>query len=171
LVTALILLLAGSAWAQDFARPGFYGSLNGVYSVELFDNVPSSTVTNPVGGSARFGYRLNEFFAAEAQAEYSGNFSDLSGELSQSLITLNGKVYLPYGRVHPYATVGLGAVIAAFDPGSNEESFVARVGGGFDVYLNEHFGLLIESTYNMPTDNPIDDGTYVSIGWGLFLRF
>jgi opacity protein-like surface antigen len=171
LIAAFVLLLAQSAWAQDFDRPGAYASLNGVYSVETFDNVPSSFVKNPVGASGRFGYRINENFAAEAQAEYSGDFSDIGGDFSESLITLNGKVYLPYGRVQPYATVGIGAVIAAFDPGSNEESFVARVGGGVDVYFNESFGLLVEGVYNIPTDRPIDDATYVSIGWGLFFRF
>jgi opacity protein-like surface antigen len=171
LIAAALLTLAGGASAQDFARPGFYVSVNGVYSVETFDNVPGYLVENPVGASVRLGYRLNEYLAAETQAEYSGDFSDVGGDFSQSQVTLNGKVYLPYGRFHPYGILGFGLVVGAFDPGSNEESFLARIGAGFDVYFNEHFGALIEGTYNMPTDHPIDDATFVSIGWGLFLRF
>lgn len=133
--------------------------------------MPSYAVKNPVGASGRFGYWISEYLAAEAQAEYLGEFSDIGGDFSQSLGTLNAKVYLPYGRFQPYGTLGLGAVVGAFDPGSNEESFLARVGAGFDVYFNEHFGALLEGVYNMPTDHPIEDATFVSIGWGLFLRF
>ena len=172
LLGAALLLLAQGALAQDFERPGLYGALNGVYSVETFDNVPSSIVDNAVGVSMRGGYRFNGMFAGEMQYEYSGDFSDIGGNFAEHLLTLNGKAYLPLDRFQPYALFGMGLAVGAFDPGSNEESFLVRVGGGVDMYFNEHFGLLAEAVYNIPTDNQImDDATYLSLGWGLFYRF
>jgi opacity protein-like surface antigen len=171
LLGAALVLVAQTALAQDFERPGLYGALNGVYSVETFDNVPSSIVDNAVGVSMRGGYRFNSMFAAEMQYEYSGDFSDIGGNFAMHLVTMNGKVYLPLDRFQPYALVGMGFGVGAFDPGSNEESFLVRLGGGMDMYFNEQFGLLAEMTYNMATDDPIDDARYLSLGWGLFYRF
>jgi opacity protein-like surface antigen len=171
LLGAALALVAQAALAQDFERPGLYGAMNGVYSVETFDDVPSSIVDNAIGVSIRGGYRFNSMLAAEMQYEYSGDFSDIGGDFAEHLWTMNGKVYLPLDRFQPYALFGMGLVVGAFDPGSNEESFVARVGGGVDMYFNEQFGLLAEVLYNMPTDHPIDDGKYLSLGWGLFYRF
>lgn len=171
LLGAALVFAAQGALGQDFERPGAYAALNGVYSVETFDNVPSSIVDNGVGASGRLGYRFNGSFAAEMQYEYSGDFSDIGGDFAEHLVTLNGKIYLPLDRFQPYALLGMGLAVGAFDPGSNEESFVGRVGGGVDMYFNERFGLLAEAVYNIPTDNPLDDAKYVSIGWGLFYRF
>lgn len=171
-ILALVLTLAApAAFAQDFDRAGAYAALNGVYAVELFDDVPSSLVDNGVGVSARLGYRFGPVLAVEGQVDWSGDFVDCCGaDVTQTLITLNGKLYFPVGRIQPYGLVGVGVDFAKASPGSDEEDFVAKLGGGLDLYFTEQLGLLAEVTYNLPTGD-LDEAEYLSIGWGLFYRF
>ncbi|HEU4427441.1 MAG TPA: porin family protein [Myxococcota bacterium] len=170
-VAGFVVAAAAVASAQEYDRPGAYGALNGVYSVEYFDDVPSGLVDNPLGVSGRLGYRFTPFAALELQAEYSGDFSDVSGaDLTATLVSLNAKVYLPYEQFQPYLLAGFGGAWANARPGPNEDDFFGRLGGGVDFYFSENWGVLVEAAYNMAIDD-LDDADYLSIGWGLFYRF
>lgn len=172
IVTALAILVAAeAAFGQDYARSGAYVGLNGVYGVETFDNVPGSLVDNSVGVAGRLGYRFSPWLAIEGQAEYSGDFVDGAPDATVTLVSVNGKLYPLSGRFQPYGLVGIGGAFPNIDFVPDDDSFLARFGGGVDFYLTDTFGLTLEGTYNMATDDPMDDFDYVSIGWGAFLRF
>jgi opacity protein-like surface antigen len=174
LLVGSLALVAQAAFAQDYGRPGLYTSLNGVYGVELFDNVPSSLVDNSVGVSGRVGYRFTPYLAAETQVEWSGDFAEGGPDFAETLWTANGKFYFLNNQFQPYALVGLGGEWASIKAGGvsdDESGFLFRVGGGVDWYFNQNFGLLLETVYNASTDNVLDDADYLSIGWGLFYRF
>jgi hypothetical protein len=55
--------------ALSISIAGAHEAANHVYSVESFDDVPSSLVDYAVGISSRFGNRLTSIFAAEVQLE------------------------------------------------------------------------------------------------------
>ncbi len=171
LLTALALLAAQAAFGQDYARPGLYAVLNGVASIDNFDNAPSGLFDTGIGASGRLGFRLNPRFAVEGQVEYSGDFVDCCGvDLSATLVTANGKFFLMQDQVQPFLLWGLGGAFANTNVIGDENSFVVKVGGGIDFYMGENFGLTGEATYNIATGD-LDDFDYLSIGWGLFYRF
>jgi opacity protein-like surface antigen len=171
LLALAIVFAASAAVAQDYARPGLYAQGNFVIALENFDNVPSSAVDSGFGVSGRVGYRLAPMFAVEGQFEYSGDFSDISGlDLTGKLVTFNGKVYFLQEELQPYALAGLGGGWADFDPGSDEDAFVVKVGGGVDFYFSESWGVNGEVVYNIGTGD-LDDFNYTGIALGAFLRF
>ena len=171
LAAGFIAFAALPAVAQDYDRTGSYAALNGVYSVEYFDNVPSGLVDNAFGVSGRLGYRFAPFAALEVQAEYSGDFSDVSGaDLTATLVSLNAKMYLPYEQFQPYLLAGFGGAWANASPGPNEDDFFGRLGGGVDLYFNENWGVFAEGAYNMAIDD-LEDADYLSVGFGAFYRF
>ena len=172
-LVASLALVAQAALAQDYARPGFYASLNGLYGVELFDSAPSSfDVGNSVGVSGRLGYRITPAIAAEMQVDY-GDFAK-NGDFTETLFTLNGKYYFLQDQIQPYVLAGIGyehATIEGRGMSFSESGFAYRVGGGVDWYFHRNVGLLLEMAYNSSTDSFLNDADYLSLGWGVFFRF
>jgi opacity protein-like surface antigen len=158
-VAGFLMTVAALASAQEYDRSGPYAASNGVYSVEYFDAVPSGLVDNAIGAAGRLGYRISPFAAVELQAEYSGDFSDVSGaDLTATLVSLNAKVYLPYEELQPYLLAGFGGAWANASPGADEDDFFGRLGGGVDFYFTENCGVLVEApttwrstSWRMPT--------------------
>lgn len=171
---ALFLALGSAAHAQDFARIGTYGQLNGVASIDNFDGVPSSAFDTAIGVSARLGYRFNPNLAVEGQVEYSGDFACCGADLTATVVTLNARYYLMTERVQPYVMAGLGGAFGSFDaPGfgsADDSGFAIKFGGGLDYYLSESWGLTGEFAYNIGTGD-MDNFDYFGIGWGAFVRF
>lgn len=168
LLAACLALVAQSALAQDFARSGPYGALNGVTSIETFNGDGTTEVATGVAG--RLGLRLSPQLAVEAQGDWSGDFAEGPFDLTSTTVTGNLKWYLAQEQFQPYLLAGIGAQIADTNASSSETAFAARVGGGLDYYLSENFGVLGEVAYTIPTGD-LDGLDYVSVGWGLFYRF
>ena len=88
--------------------------------------------------------------------------------------TVDAKGYLLTGRVQPFALIGVGGMVAMGDGiGGNtedESGFVARFGGGVDVYLNREVALSVSGNYVLGTGG-VDDLSYASFGIGLLYRF
>jgi hypothetical protein len=172
LVAGLLVMLAASgAVAQDFDRSGLYAQLNGVTNFESFDNISSSFFDTAVGVGGRVGFRLAPHFAVESMVEWSGDFSDVSGlDLTTTLVAMNGRYYILTDQWQPYVSVGMGWGFWQVDPGPSENGFVARFGGGLDYYFSETWGLTGEFAYNVSTGD-VDEFNYMSLGWGVFMRF
>ncbi|HEY8120438.1 MAG TPA: porin family protein [Myxococcota bacterium] len=171
-ISALLVLGASAAFAQDYDRSGMYAQLNGVASFESFDNAPSGLFDTGIGASGRFGFRMSPQFAVEGMVEYSGDFVKEFGgvDLSSTLIGANARYYLMTNRVQPYLTSGVGWGFASTNVTSDESGFVARFGLGLDYYFSESWGLTGEFAYNLATGD-LDDFNYMTLGWGAFFRF
>jgi len=175
------LVLPWSAFAQDeiaepegpdYSRAGWYVVAAGNGSFENFDDALGD-VDNTIGFNTRFGARLAPEAAMELQIEWSGRFDVLGGAIDVGLLvnTVNFNVYFAEGRIQPYASVGIGYG-ALFVPGLSDHpgNFVARTGGGVDVYITEQIGVNLDIDYVITTKD-IDGFDYASFGWGVFYRF
>ncbi len=178
------LLMAAAAAAEEaeppvYARSGPYVQAYATYAIENFQNeFPSGTkIDDAAGVSGRVGYRLDRYFSVEAEFQWIDSF-DVSGidrgELDTFAGTLNAKAYLLPSRFQPFLVLGIGAV--HFDLDTNllsEDStdFIFKGGGGFDVYLTEHFVLGFEVTYSVTDGGDFDDFEWTTVGAGLQYRF
>jgi opacity protein-like surface antigen len=170
-LAALIGLAAQSALAQDYARAGMYGQINGVASFESFDGAPSGLFDTGLGASGRLGFRLTPNIAVEGLVEYSGDFVDFAGaDFTSTIVAANARYYFLTDQIQPYVSLGVGGGFVDADPGPSDSGFVSRFGGGLDFYLSENWGLTGEFAYNLATGD-IDDLNYMTLGWGAFLRF
>jgi hypothetical protein len=90
--------------------------------------------------------------------------------------TINGKGYLTTGRIQPYGVAGIGGLyVAGFDRSLDNilgvnGGFLARFGGGLDVYATEHFVVNAEATYDLPTGD-VSSLRFVPVTLGAQYRF
>lgn len=173
---ALLCVLPGLAAADDdFARPGWYLGLNGIYAFHWFPGNYDQDVTggtavkteNSAGLNVRGGYRFNTWAAAELEYEWVSAFENkVAGsrifDHTYHTVTANGKFLYPgWGRWQPYGLVGIG--FSAFDISnrsgfgaaldSSAFGFALRAGAGMDIYLTPSwlFNVGLEVVY--PTDS------------------
>lgn len=124
------------------------------------------------------------------------DFATIETRRPDWVVTANPKIFLTKGRVQPFVMTGLGVMRGSIEPGENPvaegfggievkitglgpqrggpvESTVLtwRLGGGLDVYLDEHvvFELAVDYVYPMGSLQDLLD--YVSISLGLQYRF
>ena len=198
LYAAFSLLLSTTAFAQNdwwsttgepaFNQPGLYVFIGGSVSIDMeaeskaeSRSVAGSDVDEVVGFKGKIGYRPLEWWAAEVEIEYltgididSSNSND--AELEYLTATLNGKLYIPFDSVEPFAVLGVGVLRADLDykSGLNSDTDNAgvaiRMGSGIDFYLSDHLAMVVDAAYVLTTGN-VDDLDYVSIGWGLQYKF
>lgn len=172
---------------RDYARPGAYLGLSGVFALENFrddaiDVLGSGTDFDESGGfSGRLGWRANRHLAAEIQHEWIEGFDlqQFAGDHSEIRTwstTANLKVYLATGLFQPYLVAGTGVTrgwVRNSPPGGvdfNEVEFVGRAGAGIDFYVTEALALNFEATYVAPTGD-LNDFDRVALGWGVQYRF
>jgi Outer membrane protein beta-barrel domain len=170
-ISALLVLGASAAIAQDYSRPGMYAQLNGTANFESFDNVPSDFFDTAVGVGGRLGFRMSPNLAVEGLVEWTGDFADVPGvDLTTTLLAMNGRYYVMTDQWQPYLALGLGWGFADTNFTSSEDGFVARFGGGLDFYMSETWGLTGEFAYNVSTGD-LEEFNYMTLGWGVFMRF
>ncbi len=199
LAAIALLGLAGSAQANsrfdrlmaengDYARSGLYvgGGLVGGFTTRLegqlteIPGIDDVEVDPSVGLAARLGARITPHFALEAHYEWMEDFeTSIDGievaETRTQALTGDVKGYLSTGRVQPYLSAGLGFLSARSDDPvtafqRTDTDFAARFGGGVELYVTEHAGLSVDSSYVIPTGD-VEDLDYVSVGAGVFFRF
>ena len=78
-------------------------------------------------------------------------------------------------RIDPflYTGIGVGWVELTGNSGAGKvdaTDFIARFGGGLDLYLTEHLALQVSSSYVLPTGD-LDNLAYVSLVFGLQYRW
>ena len=77
-------------------------------------------------------------------------------------------------RVEPFLYAGIGLGWVELDAGSagsiDDTGFIARFGGGFDLYVTESVALQVSSSYVLTTGD-LEDLDYVSLVAGVQYRF
>jgi opacity protein-like surface antigen len=160
---------------DDFGRSGPYARIgfSGAFDGSAADSAGSE---RGLGVGASAGYRLNKWFAAEAQYNWFSPAAQEGGSTVERWdTTVNFRASLS-GRFQPYVLVGLGygrfkrtfesAPIAPVDAGG----FGSRWGGGLDVYLTNHIVLYAEGSYMWLTGDVSEQG-YGTLGAGAMWRF
>jgi hypothetical protein len=123
-----------------------------------------------VGVGVAGGYRLHPNIAVEGLFQWLGT-SDIGGipVVKRWDATANVRVSTS-GRVQPYAVVGGGYGSLQLGPTPSVGGFVARFGGGLDVYVTNNIALYTEVAYMLATGD-IDGASYATLGLGAMLRF
>lgn len=111
---------------------------------------------------------------------------DLDAEIGVWALTIDGKLYPLAGlerklpalarRVEPFATIGFGYMnfdLPELPPtiDADDWDFVARFGGGLEIYVTRNIVINVDATYVLPVTSPLDDLDYISVGWGVLYRF
>jgi opacity protein-like surface antigen len=191
LACALLLLSADSAYAQDYARNGFYVGVAGSIGIDtaVEDELEKLTgvevdIDEAGGLQARLGYRFHPRISTEIQFEWLDD-ADISllapgGKDALSLerfaYTANAKAYLLTGFFQPFVLAGVGLLQVkvkdslGFAISVTEEDFAARFGGGVEIYATEKIAVNLDASYVLPTGN-LKDFDYISIGFGAQYRF
>jgi opacity protein-like surface antigen len=190
LAPAILLLAGASAHGQsgdgrntgyghsaDYGRNGVYLGLAGTYAIENFQNTGPLSIDDGLGINGRLGYRFHPHFSVELAFEWIDEF-EIEGtafRVETWTLTGNAKLHFLTGQIQPFVLAGLGVMRADLRGGgvgsiTDDEDFVARFGGGVDLYASEHIVIAVEASYVRPTDG-VDDLDYVSLGWGLQYRF
>ena len=205
LACALLLLSAGSAYAQDYARNGFYAGLGGSLGIDTAVEAELEKLTgvnvqiDEAGGlHARLGYRFHPRISTEIHFEWLDDadisFQAAGGKdaatLERFTYTANAKAYLLTGPFQPFLLAGVGLMRMEFridpPPGGpilplvgnpmelledmTEKDFVARFGGGFEIYATENIAVTLDASYVLPTGD-LKNFDYISIGFGAQYRF
>jgi hypothetical protein len=153
-----------------------------VASINNLDNL-NSHVDDSWGYGGRLGWRLMERVALEGQFQILNEIAihqrsagtNFKSEATFLTATGNVKGFLLTQQFQPYLLLGAGYGHSDIDPAGQstherDDGFVARFGTGIDIYLTDAFGVMSELSYVLPTGN-VSDFDYVTIGFGLTLRF
>jgi hypothetical protein len=180
LALALILGLglaspAAAEDGEDFGRTGGYAGAGFAVGIDNIDGVSASTLDTGVGFDAWGGYRFARHFAAELEIQYIDRLNLGALDANALAFTGNLKAYLCDCRFQPFLLAGIGVTRVAVDVAGlglsgSEAAFGARLGGGFDVYLNENWSLGSTASYVLSTgDLSVID--WVSVVFGAQYRF
>jgi len=198
--------------ADRWINTGGYFVVGGLTGWDAFDQNRGQDFDATLGFEIRGGARLNKYLAIEAAGDFLSGF-DTTVELSAppnpspplpnppevdltvdgGNVTVNVLAYFPFGRIQPYALVGLGGMWARLRtthavgtycyPGwytwyctgsyaslDNDGAYVMKFGGGTDFYLTEDWAFTIDVTYVMPFGD-LENLEYVNLGWGVRFNF
>lgn len=163
---------------SDIEGAGFSGQIN---------------AEGPLGLDVRAGYRFHPHLGADIEflwftksvTEFIGTtlenpnikndrFDVFKVETLNFFANLKG--YILTGRIQPFAQVGAGLMHAKVDDKlslntlEGGDAFVARFGGGVDLYISPHFAFSVEGDYLLPTgsQNQLNSGTWSA---GIKYRF
>ena len=196
----LMVNLAFADSCEDYCDPGWYLILGGLTGWEQFRDTEDADIGTTLGFELRGGYRVIENFAAEGEIDFLSGFRLTTGdpdvgdlEVDGTVFTANVRGYLPFERFQPYGLLGIGGMYARLrtaeavgticTPGywgwwcngvygklDDSTDFVAKFGGGFDIYVTEHLAINLDAAYVMPFDK-LSELRYISFNWGAMFRF
>jgi len=196
----LMVNLAFADSCEDYCDPGWYIILGGLTGFEQFQDTGEADIGTTLGFELRGGYRVLKYFAAEGEFDFLSGFrlrtndpnvGDL--EVDGTVFTANVKGFLPFGRFQPYGLVGLGGMYArvrtaeavgqtctvgpygwwcsgVYGRLEDGADFVARLGGGFDVFVTEQIAITLDASYLLPFDR-LEELRYISFNWGAKFKF
>ncbi len=185
---ALCLAFASQASAQQdqrddlFAHEGIYVGLGGLFALENFDRdaaIADDALDIGAGDGGGFemrgGYRMHPNFAGEVLFQWYSGFSvndratDINDHFNGWSLTANAKGYPLLGRIQPYAVAGIGALVFNEKRG-NDHGFVARMGGGIDVFISDAVVVDLEIVYMFPAGS-LDDYQFTTFTAGIQYRY
>lgn len=184
LLALLVTVLLGAAprpAQADFGATGPFVRGGLVVAADATTLSPFVNTGVGIGGAA--GYRFFRHLAAEAQIEWQGDQDVLNpfdgtvaGSISRADATANLKAYLLTGRFQPYGVLGIGwgrfGCSAGCPSSESVNGFLARFGGGFDLYITQMIGVYAEAAYMQPAFDVQGVGVeYGTAGAGVVLRF
>lgn len=156
---------------EDFTRSGFYLGVGASYAISLIDQpvervtLQQVSVDNSLGINARAGYRFLSWLAAELEYEWTSGF-EVKGaggakllRLEGNILTLNGKVILPTGRVQPYLLAGFGGTAFSVTDQArlgfkvSGTGAAGRLGVGVDIYVTPHIVLNLGADVVLTTND------------------
>lgn len=177
--------------AVRYGAEGFYAIAAGTYGVEDLKNTKKdiegqlggkSELENALGFNLRIGDRWHPNLATELEWEWIDAFglykpNTVGGGVGEIWsLTVNQKAFLSTGRFQLFILAGLGvggaaeAEAAGVDQGGAQGTGLGvRAGAGFNYYINEHFGLNTDMTYNWGTGS-VNDLRYSSFSWGIIFN-
>ncbi len=179
-ISALLVFAGvGPALAEDneWSRDGPY--------LAIFIAVPFQTTEKGVdiepGFGGRGGYRFHPHFSGEVQFEWlpprdMKRGGSKAAKLKTVTATANAKGYLLTGPIQPYLLTGIGLMHSDLhvkvSAGQSERSddFLARFGGGVEIYIDPETVLTLESNYMLPTGDA-SDLDHVLVSFGIQIRF
>jgi hypothetical protein len=182
-ISALLVFAGvGPALAEDneWSRDGLY--------LALILSVPFQTTEKGVdiepGFGGRGGYRFHPHFSGEVQFEWLSprdinRGGSKAAKLKTVTATANAKGYLLTGRIQPYLLTGIGLMHSDLDgtnvgfgglPKKQSDDFLARFGGGVEIYIDPETVLTLESNYMLPTGDA-SDLDHVLVSFGIQIRF
>ena len=178
-ISALLVFAGvGPALAEDneWSRDGPY--------LAFILSVPFQTTEGGVdiepGFGGRGGYRFHPHFSGEVQFEWLAprdvkRGGSNVGKLKTVTATANAKGYLLTGPIQPYLLTGIGLMHSDLDgktglPKKQSDDFLARFGGGVELYINPETVLTLESNYMLPTGDA-SDLDHVLVSFGIQIRF
>lgn len=155
-----------------WSREGGWIGAGGAFALENFDRrgADDDSGADDSGALAlRAGYRGLPNVAVELLGEVLPEFHRDGGpNVDGFVVTANGKLFLPLGRVEPWLMPGVG--VLDIDRNGRREGFAFRFAGGLDTYLTPHVALYLEAAYLQPTGD-VQDFAYATFGGGVLFRF
>ena len=173
----------GTALAEgdDHRSNQIYLGAGAAFGFENFDDTGGLDIDDAYGFDVWGGVRFVPLIAAEIQLEYLNGFDttifgvDVDGQAVA--FTANAKLF-PLAevsdRVEPFLSAGIGTGWFELDAGpfgdQDEAGFIARFGGGIDLYFTENAALHVSSSYVLTTGD-LDGLDWVTVVAGLQFRF
>ncbi|MCG8589505.1 MAG: porin family protein, partial [Proteobacteria bacterium] len=169
---------------KGLARRGPYLGLGGFYAPEDLENDKDFVVKSSRGLFAEAGYRVHPNIAVGVRGDWLEGFDFASdvvedGEIDGWAGTLTGKFYLLRGSIQPYATLGLGVIVADIESENrvtgerrddDETAEFLRGGLGIALALSEYAWLTAEGAYATAGDD-LDGLDFGVLSVGLEYRF
>lgn len=163
---------------EGFARTGGYLGVFGLAALEDLKGQLHATSDSTWGLGLRAGVRGDRYWAAELQFEWIDGFDirGTSGDVDGYAVTANGRAFLVpgSGRIQPFALVGIGwgEYEVEHDNRFNlrRDDFVARFGGGLELYLTDYVAFTFDANYLLGTGD-VSDVRYTSLAGGILARF
>jgi opacity protein-like surface antigen len=179
--------------ASPFVRSGFYAGLGGFY---IFEDLAldaeklglaavlsaDPAYDNSAGAEIVLGYRAHPKLGLEFVYQFIEGFDSTAGspatEIDGHAFTLNAHVYPCGGRLQPYGSFGLGAVLANSEvlssgfkkPFEQDLGFALRFGAGLDYYLTEHVVFGLEGSYVAPVGGLAGHVNFGAVGFRFLYR-
>lgn len=178
--------LAGTALAEgpppDYTREGWYLQAQGLYAFENFDDFD---VGDDAGFNVAGGWRGWEMFAGEFEFEFVNRFpgKDTTPDFRTYNASLLLKLYplarvfesdSVFNRFQPWLKAGPGWMWVERRGGGQSHrdrgDFAGRFGAGMDLYLTQHWVVVLSANYELPTSD-VSQFPYLSAGGGIQYRF
>ena len=176
-IVVALMWNGGTALAEgDGQGSQVYLGLGAGFGFENFDGTGGLDIDEAFGFDIWVGYRFVPLFATEVQLEYLNGFDAAFIDGQAFAFTGNAKLF-PLAevsdRVEPFLYAGIGVGWFEIDGpfGTADESdFIARFGGGIDLYLTESVAFQVSSSYVLTTGD-LEDLDWISLVAGVQYRF
>jgi hypothetical protein len=160
----------------------WYGSVSGVLAVDTASDADGSKLAG--GANVSAGFRFNRWITAEIGGEWIDDIEYDRGTGTDSCrgsggesdrfwawqVTAGSRVHVSESFIQPFALGHVGFIQTRDHGGGRSctgNGFVARLGGGVDVFVTNGLAVSVIGAYVLPVVGGARDHDYVSIGFGI----